>query len=141
MNFFFAVVIAAIFLWVWVKLDKRQKHKNIETAFSLREPLSKEIFYHTFYKKKDIPFHVVTGVLKVLEEQFQVDVSRIRSHDDLSNNLSFFFEYDSMADVEIICALEDEFGITITNSEAQSISTIEQIIGFVSNKVESLRNV
>lgn len=41
-----------------------------------------------------------------------------------------------MADVEIICALEKEFAINITDSEAENTHTIKAIIQLVANKVK-----
>ena len=40
-------------------------------------------------------------------------------------------DLDSLASVEIVMKVEEEFGITVTDDEAQSISTIEQLVNLV----------
>lgn len=92
-----------------VRVERRARAKKLANAFANREALSIVAFYHRYYNATDIPYPVVAGVVKILEEHLDADLSRLRVDDDFSKNLSFFWDYDSMADVEIVCALEKEF--------------------------------
>jgi acyl carrier protein len=82
-----------------------------------------------------VPLYVAEGVRVVLEQQFSVDMSRLAEGDDFSKNLGFLWDFDSMADVEIVCALEEKFGIKISDREAQDCHTISDIVNLVSSKV------
>ena len=59
----------------------------------------------------------------------------MRAEDDLNRNLSFFFQYDSMAVVEIVQRLEEEFEIEIGNKEAAEAHTIRDIVNLVWTKL------
>ncbi len=76
------------------------------------------------------------GVKKLLEEQLDADLSRMVDSDDFSKNLSFFWNFDSMADVEVVCALEQKFKIKITDEEATNAQTVREIIELVWRKVK-----
>jgi len=55
--------------------------------------------------------------------------------DDFSKNLRYLFEFDSMADVEIIESIESKFFIHISDIEAERIKTINDLVLFVNNRV------
>jgi acyl carrier protein len=134
-----AIISFVVLFIIWhSKHDNKQRNKAIEKAFQGREVLSAKNFYDKYFKDKGVPKNIVVGVRKVLEEQLLADLSRLSSADDFSKNLSFFWEHDSMADVEIICALEERFGIKIRDNEAKNISTVEQIVNLVHEKVNEI---
>ena len=124
-------VIVVILLWLQSKRDAQK----IERAFSGREFLSTEQFYDSYFREQGVPFHVVVGVRKVLAEQFDVDMSRLSAADDFSENLHFLWDFDSMADVEIILALEKQFGIQISDQEAEKAVTVRDIVNLVCEKI------
>ena len=108
---------------------------ELETAFKDREPLTTNEFYNKYYKQKEIPFHVVNGVKHILETELDADLSRLKNKDDFAQNLSFFWDFDSLADVAIVVSLEKYFSIKIEDSEAENMHTIDDIIYFVNNKL------
>ena len=64
-------------------------------------------------------------------------MSQLSAKDDFSKNLSFSWEYDSFADVEILLRIEDEFGVKISDGEAQNrTNTVEKIVDLVWKKVQ-----
>lgn len=132
-----ALVIFAVLglsgLNIW--LEKSKKKKQVESTFSGRADLTTEQFYDRFFKAQGVPFFIVEGVKKVLAEQLGADMSRLIDEDDFSTNLSFFWDFDSMADVEIICALEKAFGIKITDNEAENTHTVKDIVSLVTRKI------
>lgn len=127
-----AIIVVSI---LWIRLDSHRRKKKIDLAFLGREPLSPEQFYERHYKDKGIPLPVIQGVRKVLEEELSADMSRLLSSDDFSRNIGFFFQFDSMADVSIVCALETHFSISISDDEASNTKTIDDIINLVWNKL------
>jgi acyl carrier protein len=62
-------------------------------------------------------------------------MSCLHDEDDFSKNLNFFWEFDSLADVEIISALEKKFGVNITDEEAENAHTVNDIVNLVARKV------
>lgn len=113
------------------KSESRARAKKIEALFAGRPALTPEHFYEAHYREAGIPFSVVDGIRAILEEQLDADMSRLRSSDDFSKNLSFFWDYDSMANVEILCAIEEKFAIRISDEEAEKLKTVDDIIHFV----------
>ena len=118
-------------------LQYRRRLNQIEAAFAGRVPLEPVEFYLRYFKEKGIPFHVVDGVCNVLEAQLSADLSRLREDDDFSKNLSFFWDFDSLADTAITCALENKFGITIADCEAEKTHTVADLIDLVHSKLKT----
>ena len=112
-------------------LGERKRKRKIEHTFAGRESLNEQIFYERYFRSRDIPFFIVMKVRKILEKELDADLSRLRAEDDFTRNLSFFFDYDSWASIEIVERLEEEFGIKITDDEAEKTHTIEDIINLV----------
>lgn len=63
-------------------------------------------------------------------------MSCLHAEDDFAANLGFFWDFDSMASVEIIVAIERHFQITISDMEAEQMRTISALVQLVSAKVE-----
>ena len=105
------LLLGAITVVAFMRYEGWRKNRKIEAAFSGRSSLPPAEFYERFFRAQGVPEEIVVGVRKVLEEQLGEDLSRLVASDDFTQNIGFFFEFDSMADVEIICALEKEFSI------------------------------
>ena len=118
-------------------LSKACKTQNskLEITFKDRIPLTNEEFYNKYYKDKGIPYKVVNGVKQTLETELDADLSRLSAKDDFSKNLSFFWDYDSLADVELVLSLEKLFSIKFEDSEAEKMHTIDDIIFAVTDKL------
>lgn len=54
--------------------------------------------------------------------------------DQITNEKSFITDLgaDSLDTVELVLALEDEFGIEVTEEDAEGIDTVQKIIDYVS---------
>lgn len=117
------------------RLEKVRKRKLIEQRFGTRERLGGNTFYESYFAGRGIPRDVVIGVREVLECVLQADLSFLRDSDDFSRNLSFFWDFDSLADVEVVKALEDRFGISIDEAEARHTTTIRQLVEIVHAKL------
>jgi acyl carrier protein len=135
----FLIISAGILaLLFFIKIESFRKEKAIENAFSGRESHSPEEFYNKFFKDQNIPEYIVYGIKEILEEQLDADLSRLVDEDDFSKNLNFFWDFDSMADVELIIALEGKFNIQIEDTEAEQTLTVRDIVNLVWNKRHNL---
>lgn len=128
------VTLLIVFALLAIRTEKAAKARKVATVFADRESLSIEDFYHRYYNATDIPYFIVAGVINILEQHLDADMSRLSAEDDFSKNLNFFWDYDSMADVEIICALEKQFNINILGEEAEKTQTVNDIINLVTRK-------
>ncbi|MFW5425648.1 MAG: hypothetical protein ACKE8G_03515 [Methylophagaceae bacterium] len=134
MGYILLLGVALLFFVLWLYSEWNVKRK-INDAFIGRESLSNETFYTIYFKETGISKQVVNGVKQVLEEQLAADLSRLSAEDDFSKNLNFFWELDSLADVEIIIALEEKFNIKIEDFEAEQTFTVRDIVNLVSDKL------
>ncbi len=72
-------------------------------------------------------------VKAIIGEQLGVDdVESITGETSLMKDL----EADSLDAVEIMMALEDEFGITIPDEDAEKFTNIGDIVAYVQGKIE-----
>lgn len=60
------------------------------------------------------------------------------SIEEVTENASFITDLgaDSLDTVELIMALEEQFGIEIPDEDAEKIQTVGQVIEYIKNKVE-----
>lgn len=132
-----AVAIVAIVVFVaWmVRRDARLQAKQLEEAFAGRESRSPQAFYDRYFWGLGIAPEVVFGIRQILEQQFGADLSRLQAEDDFSKNLSFIWDWDSLADVEILVAIEERFHINISNAEAEKTHTVLELVRLVADKV------
>ena len=76
--------------------------------------------------------NIEEGVISVIAESLNIDKSKIQMKSNIIDDLGA----DSLDSVEIIMALEEKFGISITDGDAEGIRTVEQLI----KKVEEKKN-
>lgn len=130
---FIGIAVAAMIVGlVWRRL--RAKEKMVQAAFFGREPLTPEMFYERYFLGLGVAREVVVGIRSILEEQLGADMSCLRAEDDFSRNLSFFWDFDSMASVEVVLAIEEHFRIDIADAEVESTYTVLDLVYLVSRK-------
>ena len=71
-------------------------------------------------------------VCGVIAEQLDVDRSGITRESHLVNDLGA----DSLDAVELVMALEEQFGVEISDDEAQKILTVSDAIDFIKAKLD-----
>lgn len=113
-----------------------EKNARAESVFRGREPLDDRVLWERCFSQYGVAVDTVARVRKVLTEVLQTDLSRIRDSDDFSKELAFFWDWDSMADVETVQGIEAEFGITISDAEAEAMKTLKDIVLGVHEKIK-----
>ena len=114
--------------------DKEVK-RRLGELFADRPERDEDQYHTDFFADTDIPQYVVTTIRAIFSEQIGVDLSLLEPDDDLSKDYSLIWDLDSMADVEIILALEEEFDIKITDGEASGMRSIRSIASVVTSKL------
>ena len=115
--------------------DKKTKLKLAE-LLSDRPERSEQDYYDEFYADSDVSVEVVSMIRNIFSEQFGIDLGALDPDDDLSDDYSLIWDLDSLADVEIILAIEEEFGIEISDGEACGMSSLRSISEIVGSKVD-----
>jgi len=119
-------------------IEHQQKQQRLERVFAGREPLDDRKLWERYSQQNNVAPETVAEVRQIFSEILEVDLSRIRDTDDFSEELALFWEFDSLADVELVEALEEQFGITITDAEAEAMKTLKDIVLTVHSKTAKL---
>ena len=70
-------------------------------------------------------------VKKIIEEKLSVNADQITNDAKFAEDL----KADSLDTVELVMALEDEFGLDIPDEEAESIKTVQNAIDYITEKM------
>ncbi|QTD43922.1 acyl carrier protein [Ottowia testudinis] len=134
-----AVAIFSFVLWLIAgpleKSEKKRKTDKIADLFKDRPRLAPQQFYDSYFANQGYSERVVLGVREVMAKILGTDLSFLKDSDDFSQNLAFFWDFDSMANVELVQALEEHFAIRIEDLEAENTKTVRQLIDLVQSKV------
>lgn len=71
-------------------------------------------------------------VKKIIEEKLSVNADQITNEAKFAEDL----KADSLDTVELVMALEDEFGLDIPDEEADKIKTVQNAIDYIASKME-----
>ncbi|NRB07021.1 MAG: acyl carrier protein [Richelia sp.] len=74
---------------------------------------------------------ILTKVKSIVSEQLSVDASEVKSEANFANDLGA----DSLDTVELVMALEEEFDIEIPDEDAEKITTVQEAVDYINNKV------
>ncbi len=74
--------------------------------------------------------NIANKVKEIIADKLDVDPSKVVEEARFIDDLGA----DSLDTVELVMALEEEFGIEISNEEGQNIVSVKDAISFVENK-------
>lgn len=77
--------------------------------------------------------NVEDKIRQIIAERLRVDISKVTPEANFVNDLGA----DSLDQVELVMALEDEFGLEIADEEAQKLDTVGKAIEYVKSKVSA----
>jgi acyl carrier protein len=127
------IALAAVPFSIW---ESRKRNKEVNAVFAGRQELDDRDFYEKYFQAQGIPYFIVQKIRTIFAEELNADMSRLSAEDDFSKNLSFFWEFDSLADVEIVMRLEEEFQIKLTSEDLQDqFRTVDGMVNLVWRKV------
>ncbi len=70
-------------------------------------------------------------VKKIVSDQIGVDIANITNESSFIEDLGA----DSLDTVELVMAFEEEFNIEISDDDAEKITTIQQAIDFINDRI------
>ncbi len=70
-------------------------------------------------------------VKKIVTEQLSVEEEKIKPQSNFANDLGA----DSLDTVELVMALEEEFDIEIPDEAAEKITTVQEAVDYINDKV------
>jgi acyl carrier protein len=73
---------------------------------------------------------VFDKVQKIVSDQLSVDQAEVKPEASFANDLGA----DSLDTVELVMALEEEFGIEIPDEAAEGIGTVQDAVDFIKEK-------
>ena len=76
---------------------------------------------------------VEAKVKKIIEEKLSVNADQITNEAKFAEDL----KADSLDTVELVMALEDEFGVDIPDEEADKIKTVQDAIDYIGAKTST----
>ncbi len=126
--FCFVALVAAVILF------ERGQRSRVARQMSSRAPLSDEEFGATFFPARWT--EAASRIRRIVGEQLEIDMSRTLPSDRFLDDLRMD-DLDSLASITIVMQIEEEFGIKITDDEAERIITIEQLVYCVGCKLDS----
>ena len=88
-----------------------------------------QIFFNL--QKNTTMSEIESRVKAIIVEKFGVSESEVTSEANFTNDLSA----DSLDRVELIMEIEDEFGISIPEDQAEKIATVGDAVKYVEEKV------
>ena len=74
---------------------------------------------------------ILDKVKKIVTEQLSVEPEKVTPQANFANDLGA----DSLDTVELVMALEEEFDIEIPDEAAEQITTVQQAVDYINNKV------
>jgi acyl carrier protein len=76
---------------------------------------------------------ISTRVISVVSEILKIDKSKILPESKFKEDLGV----DSLDKLSLLMALEDEFGESISDSEAEKFTTVSSVTEFIENRLKS----
>ncbi len=129
------IVIALLVSVSFVRGIDASTKRKLTQLFAGRRAQTEDEFYDRFFPDSGVPRNVVTKIREIFQEQIPFELASLEADDDLSGDFKIIWDLDSMADVEIAIALEQQFDIKITDEEAAAMKSIRNVVDVVWSKI------
>lgn len=80
--------------------------------------------------------NIAERVVKIVKEQLNVTDEQLKKDKDLNISFADDLGADSLDTVELVMALEEEFGTEIPDEEAEKITTVQQAINYIQSRTK-----
>lgn len=74
---------------------------------------------------------MIEKIIELLAKQFRIDPSTIEENTNIVEDLGA----DSLEIVDMLMALEENFGITVSDEEALTLKTVKDVANFIERKI------
>ena len=74
---------------------------------------------------------MIEKIIELLAKQFRIDAATINEETNIVEDLGA----DSLEIVDMLMALEENFGITVSDEEALTLKTVKDVAEFIERKV------
>ena len=74
---------------------------------------------------------MIEKIIELLAKQFRIDASTIEEETNIVEDLGA----DSLEIVDMLMALEENFGITVSDEEALTLKTVKDVAEFIERKI------
>lgn len=74
---------------------------------------------------------MIEKIIELLAKQFRIDASTINEDTNIVEDLGA----DSLEIVDMLMALEENFGITVSDEEALTLKTVKDVAEFIERKI------
>ena len=78
------------------------------------------------------PENISNTAKRIIAERLKVSEDQIADDTNMARDLGM----DSLAGVEIVMDLEEEFGVEIPDTDAERLATFKQVINYIQKKLE-----
>lgn len=110
--------------------------REIDAIFGRREPLNDGDFYAKHFPMRDVAEEVVSGVRQELLAlrglPIPVDMRLVQPEDRFAAALQF----DSLLDVELLCAIERRFAVSLTDADIRTVVTVADLMRLVDRNLK-----
>jgi acyl carrier protein len=134
---YFAVGIFVAAFVCFSSINATKNKERIEAHFSSRPVLSDGEFGSNYFPAGQV--EIATRLRKILAKHVGIDLSRMNPTDRFIEDL-LMDDFDSMATVEFVIAIEKEFEIKIPDSVAEKLTTFQNLVDYVAEAVKSKAN-
>jgi acyl carrier protein len=121
----------------WLQSGQAKGEAELNSYFGRRPKLDNEAFFDNYFGGTDVNKEIAIGVRELFITSLPFDMRRLAPDDNFKGELSFVWRYDSLADVELLCAIEKRFDVKISTEEARDAATMGDIIRLVQSKQPS----